>query len=43
MSSGELAALLIAGAGAAALIFWAITHDNDLNFAGNPVVISPSR
>jgi hypothetical protein len=43
MSSGELAALLIAGAGAAALIFWAITHDNDLNFAGTPVVISPSR
>jgi len=43
MSGGELAAFLLAGGAAAALVFWAITHDNDLNFAGNPVVISPTR
>ncbi len=43
LSSGELAALLIAGAGAAAAIFYAAFHDNDLNFGGNPVVISPSK
>ncbi len=28
---------------AAALVFWAITHDNDIEFAGTPVVISPAR
>ncbi|HKP45422.1 MAG TPA: hypothetical protein VJT50_02385 [Pyrinomonadaceae bacterium] len=43
MSSGELAAFLLTGAAAAALIFWAITHDNDVNFAGTPIVISPAR
>jgi len=43
MSGGELAVFLIAGGAAAFLIFYAITHDNDLNFGGNPVVISPSR
>jgi phage baseplate assembly protein gpV len=43
MSGGELAAFLLAGGAAAALIFWAITHDNDLNFGGTAVVISPAR
>jgi hypothetical protein len=43
MSSGELAAFLLAGGAAAALIFWAITHNNDLNFGGSVTVISPSR
>ncbi len=43
LSSGELAALLILGAGAIAGILYAAMHDNDLNFGGNPIVISPSR
>jgi hypothetical protein len=43
LSGGALAALLLAGAAATALVFYAITHDNDLNFAGTPVVISPAR
>jgi hypothetical protein len=43
MSSGELAALLLLGAGAVAGILWAVIHNNDLNFGGNAVVISPSK
>jgi len=43
MSSGELAAFLLAGGAAAFLIFYAITHDNDLNFGGTVNVISPAR
>ena len=43
LDGGELAVFVIAGAAAVALIFWAITHDNDLTFAGTPVVISPAR
>jgi len=43
LSSGELAALLILGAGAVAAILWAALHDNDLNFGGDVVVISPSK
>jgi ferric-dicitrate binding protein FerR (iron transport regulator) len=43
LSSGELAAFLITGAAAAALIFYAAFHDNDLNFGGSVVVISPSK
>jgi len=43
LSGGELAALLIAGGAAAFLIFYAITHDNDLNFGGTVNVISPAR
>jgi len=43
MSSGELAAFLLAGGAAAALIFYAITHNNDLNFGGTVSVISPAR
>lgn len=43
LSGGELAALLILGAGAVAGILYAAMHDNDLNFGGNVVVISPSK
>ena len=43
MSGGELAALILLGAGAAAGILYAALHNNDLNFAGTAVVISPSK
>ena len=43
LSGGELAALLILGGGAIAGIIWAAMSDDEFNFGGNPVVISPSR
>jgi len=43
MSGGELAALLLLGAGAVAGILWAAIHNNDLNFGNNAVVVSPSK
>jgi ferric-dicitrate binding protein FerR (iron transport regulator) len=43
MSGGELAALLLLGAGAVAGILYAAMHNNDLNFGGNAIVISPSK
>ncbi len=43
LSSGELAALLLLGAGAIAGILYAALHDNDLNFGDTVVVISPSK
>ena len=43
LSGGETAALLILGAGAIAGILYAAMHDNDLNFGGNVVVISPAK
>jgi hypothetical protein len=43
MSGGALAALILAGAGATAAILYAALHDNDLNFGGNVVVISPAK
>jgi len=43
LSGGELFALLALGAGAIAAIIWATTHNNDLNFGGTAVVISPSK
>jgi ferric-dicitrate binding protein FerR (iron transport regulator) len=43
MSSGELAALLLLGAGAVAGILYAAMHNNDLNFGGTVVVISPAK
>jgi hypothetical protein len=43
MSGGELAALILLGAGATAAILYAAMHNNDLNFGGNVVVISPSK
>ena len=36
-------ALLLLGAGAIAAILYAAFHDNDLHFAGNPIVISPAK
>jgi len=43
LSGGALAALLLAAGGAVAAAIIASTSDNDFNFGGNPVVISPSR
>lgn len=43
LSGGELFALLALGAGAVAAILYAAMHNNDLNFGGTVVVISPSR
>jgi len=43
LSGGELAALLILGAGAVAGILYAAMHDNDLNFGGSVVVVSPAK
>jgi ferric-dicitrate binding protein FerR (iron transport regulator) len=43
LSSGALAALLLAAGGAVAAAIIAATHNNDLNFGGTPIVISPSR
>jgi hypothetical protein len=43
MSGGELAALLLLGAGAIAGIIYAASHGNDLNFGGTVVVVSPSK
>jgi len=38
-----LAALILLGAGATAAIIYAAMHNNDLNFGGNAIVISPSK
>lgn len=43
MSGGELAALLLLGAGAVAGILYAAMHNNDLNFGGTVVVVSPAK
>ncbi len=43
LSGGALAALLLAAGGAIAAAIIAATQDNDFNFGGNPIVISPSR
>jgi ferric-dicitrate binding protein FerR (iron transport regulator) len=43
MSGGELAALILLGAGATAGIIYAAWHNNDLHFGGNAIVISPSK
>jgi hypothetical protein len=43
ISGGALAALLLAAGGAIAAAIIATTQDNDFEFGGNPVVISPSR
>ena len=43
ISGGALAALLLAAGGAIAAAIIATTQDNDFNFGGNPIVISPSR
>ncbi len=43
LGGGALAALLLAAGGAVAAAIIAATHDNDFNFGGSTVVISPSR
>ncbi|MFN2515388.1 MAG: hypothetical protein ABR556_04165 [Pyrinomonadaceae bacterium] len=43
LSGGALAALLLAAGGAIAAIIFASNRDNDFNFGGNPIVISPTR
>jgi ferric-dicitrate binding protein FerR (iron transport regulator) len=43
MSGGELAALLLLGAGAVAGILYAAMHNNDLNFGGTAIVVSPAK
>ena len=43
MSGGELAALILLGAGAAAGIIYAAMHNNDLNFGGTVIVVSPAK
>lgn len=43
LSGGALAALLLAAGGAIAAAIIAGNEDNDFNFGGNPIIISPSR
>ncbi len=43
IGGGALAALLLAAGGAIAAAIIAATQDNDFEFGGNPIVISPSR
>ncbi|MFN2530479.1 MAG: FecR domain-containing protein [Pyrinomonadaceae bacterium] len=43
LSGGALAALLLAAGGAVAAVIFAATHNNDLNFGGNIVVVSPTK
>lgn len=43
IGGGALAALLLAAGGAIAAAIIAATQDNDFEFGGNPVVISPAR
>ncbi|HEX8188283.1 MAG TPA: hypothetical protein VF586_08030 [Pyrinomonadaceae bacterium] len=43
LSGGALAALLLAAGGAVAAAIIAATQDNDFDFGGTPIVISPSR
>lgn len=38
-----LLALLVATGGAVAAIIWATTHNNDLNFGGTVIVVSPTK
>ncbi|HST53617.1 MAG TPA: hypothetical protein VLJ61_16525 [Pyrinomonadaceae bacterium] len=43
LSTGALAALLLAAGGAVAAAIIATTHNNDFNFGGNIVEVSPTR
>ena len=43
LSGGALAALLLAIGGAVAAVILAATHDDDFNFGGNVVVVSPTK
>lgn len=43
LTGGELAVLLLAIGGAVAAIIYATTHNNDINFGGTVVVVSPTK
>ena len=43
LSGGALAALLLATGGAVAAIIYATRHNNDLNFGGTVIVVSPTK
>ncbi len=43
MSGGKLAVLLLAAGGAIAAVLYAALHNNDLNFNGSVVVVSPTK
>ena len=43
LSGGALAAILLATGGAVAAILWAIRSNDDLNFGGTVVVVSPTK
>lgn len=43
LHGGALAALLLATGGAVAAIIYAVKHNNDLNFGGTVVVVSPTK
>lgn len=43
LSGGALAAILLATGGAIAVIIYATTHNNDLNFGGTVNVVSPTK
>jgi hypothetical protein len=43
LSGGAMAALLLAAGGAVAAAIFAASQDEEFNFGGNPIVISPAR
>ena len=43
LSGGALAALLLAIGGAVAVVIYAATHNNDINFGGSVTVVSPTK
>jgi formylmethanofuran dehydrogenase subunit C len=43
LSGGALAAILLATGGAVAAILWAIRDDDNLNFGGTVIVVSPTK
>lgn len=43
LSGGALAAILLATGGAVAAIIWSLHENNDLNFGGTVVVVSPTK
>jgi hypothetical protein len=43
LSGGALAALLLAVGGAVAAVIFATKHNNDLNFGGTVIVVSPTK
>jgi hypothetical protein len=43
LSGGALAALVLAAGGAIAAAIYGISHNDEITFGGNPIVISPAR